>query len=82
MKCTDLRMMVLPTLVRSVVTRLQAAIEVADTNQGMVMAAQRAEGFVLGLETAGAFQSDVIEALYVGFENAVAIRRDELRDLL
>ncbi len=71
--------LVLPTDVRAVVDRLLATIEVADSAQGVSMAARHAEGFVLGLETVKAFKSEVIEALYIGLEAAAEQRRKALR---
>lgn len=69
----DLRTMDMPELVRTQVFRLLASIEVAETKQAVCIAAQRAEGFVLGLETAG-FHHRLTEALYIGFESAAADR--------
>lgn len=80
MSRSDLSTMVLPNGVRAAVVKLQAAIEVAETKQAMNMAVQRAEGFVLGLETAGAFRADVIEKMYVGFEETCLARQLALRD--
>ena len=77
----NLRTMVFPTRVRAEVLKLLASIEVADSAQGVNMASQRAEGFVLGLETASAFKADVIEALYVGFDKAIEERIASLRKL-
>lgn len=71
--------LVLPADVRTVVDRLLAAIEAADSAQGVNMAAQRAEGFGLGLETVNAFQSKVVETLYIGLEAAAEQRREVLR---
>ena len=64
--------MELPPHTRATVLRLLSAIEVAETPRAVNMASQRAEGFVLGLETAGAYKTDVIEALYIGFERSGA----------
>lgn len=80
MKAVDLRALVLPSGVRVVVPKLLAALEVADTAQGVNMAAVHAEGFVLGLETPGAFRAADIEPLYVGFEQAKDNRLQALRD--
>ena len=74
-----LRTLVLPAGVRAEVLKLLAGIEVGESAQGVNMAGQRAEGFVLGLETAGAFKADVIEALYIGFETAAELQRKSLR---
>jgi hypothetical protein len=75
----SLSKLVLPAEVRTVVDRLLAAIEVADSAQGVNMAAQRGEGFVLGLETVKAFTSEVVETLYIGLEAAAEQRREVLR---
>ena len=64
----NIRTMELPAGVRAAVLRLVAGIEVSESVQGVNMASQHAGGFVLGLETAGAFRQDIIEALYIGFE--------------
>lgn len=80
MKAVDLRALVLPSGVRVVVLKLLAALEVVDTAQGVNMAAAHAEGFVLGLEAAGAFRAADIEALYVGFDQAKDNRLQALRD--
>ncbi|PHN22808.1 hypothetical protein [Pseudomonas sp. ICMP 561] len=70
---------ILPPGVRAVVDRLQAQIEVAESVQGVNMAAQRAEGFVLGLETSGGYKTDQVETQYIGFEAVAQSRRDALR---
>ncbi|WP_231667932.1 hypothetical protein [Pseudomonas quasicaspiana] len=75
----SLNALILPPSVRSVVDRLRAQIEVAETVQGVNMAAQRAEGFVLGLETSGGYKADQIEALYIGLETVAQSRREALR---
>lgn len=72
----------LPTGVRAAVLKLLNAVEVAESVRSVNMAAQRAEGFVLGLETAGAFRPDVLEALYIGFESASQLRLAHLRESL
>ena len=72
---TNLRAIELPTGVRDAVQKLLAGIEAAETIQGVNMAGHRAEGFVLGLETASAFRASVIEALYIGLYAAVCARR-------
>lgn len=71
MKNVDLRTLVLPTQVRHVVLQLLANIEVAESIQALRLAAERAEGFVLGLETAGAFPRDQLEMLYIGFDQVM-----------
>nr|WP_178119764.1 hypothetical protein [Pseudomonas sp. RGB] len=59
----SLSKLVLPADVRTVIDRLLAPIEAADSAKGVNMAAQRAEGFVLGLETVKAFQSPRISRM-------------------
>lgn len=76
----SIRTMELPAGVRAAVLRLLAAIEVSESVQGVNMASQHAGGFVLGLETAGAFRPDVIESLYIGFETIADHRVRQLRE--
>ncbi|WP_404941645.1 hypothetical protein [Pseudomonas danubii] len=52
------------------------AAAAADLNR----AAGKAEGFVLGLESAKAIKSQVAEALYVAFDDAASQRMRELAD--
>lgn len=68
----------LPARIRHEVLKLVAAIQVGETAQSVGMACQRAEGFVLGLETAVALRNGTIEALYVSFELAGALKRQNL----
>ncbi|WP_052028548.1 hypothetical protein [Pseudomonas syringae] len=77
----SLRTLVLPTGVRAEVLKLLAGIEVAESAQAVNMAGHRAEGFVLGLETACALKADVIEALYIGFESVTQLRHYDLRQV-
>jgi hypothetical protein len=72
--------MELPSGIHAVVLKLVASIEVAESAQGVYMASQRAEGFVLGLETASAFKTEVIEALYIGFDTLMHNRLGGLRE--
>lgn len=74
-----LRKLELPPAVRAAVLKLLDTIEVAESARSVNMAAHRAEGFVLGLETAGAFRPDICEALYIGFDSASQIRIEYLR---
>lgn len=55
MRTVDLRTLILPTYVRNEVFKLLAAVEISESNQAVRLAGERAEGFVLGLETAGGF---------------------------
>ena len=70
MRRIDLRALVMPITVRNEVFKLLATIEVAETVQAVRISSSRAEGFVLGLETAQAFNNELIESLYIGFESA------------
>lgn len=54
--------------------RVLAQIERADTMIIAVKAGARAEGFVLGLETAGALRAADAENLYLVFESALQQR--------
>jgi len=76
----NLRTLVLPTGVRAEVLKLLASIEVAGSAQAIKMGSTRAEGFVLGLETASAFKTDLIEALYLGFDAVVRARMNDLQN--
>jgi len=71
-----LRTFVLPTGV----LKLVAGIEMAESPQAVNMTGHRAEGFVLGLETACALKADVIEALYIQFEAATNAKREGLQN--
>jgi hypothetical protein len=44
----------------------------------LLRAADRAEGFVLGIETARALNPDNIESLYLVFDRAFRVRQAEL----
>lgn len=81
MRRVDLREQELPTMVRAAALKLLASVQIADNVQALRLAEQRAEGFVLGLETASAYRAETIETLYIGFEQAVADRLDALRDI-
>lgn len=77
----NMRALLMPTGVRAEVLKLLAGIEVAESAQSVNLAGQRAEGFVLGIETAGALKNDVVEALYVGFDIATQARLAHIREL-
>ena len=64
----------LPSQVRSRAVRLLVAIDQARTVADCVRAADRAEGFVLGLETVRALNASSIEGLYLVFEQAATVR--------
>lgn len=70
----------MPEPVRLQVKKLLAHLESSESIQAVRIAAQRAEGFVLGLETAG-FHGDLTEALYIGFENAAEAQAARINDL-
>jgi len=75
----NLRALELPSGVHAAVLKLLVAIEAAESLQGVNIARLRAEGFVLGLETAQAFKLEVIEVLYIGFDEASCARLAALR---
>lgn len=58
--------------------KLWGAITQAATAADLNRAAGKAEGFVLGLESAKAIKSQVAEALYVAFDDAASQRMHEL----
>jgi hypothetical protein len=79
MTALDLHTLVLPARVRAVVLNLLTAIEVGQSAEAVNLAGQRAEGFVLGLETGSAFSQADIEALYRGFDVLVRACLNRLR---
>lgn len=76
----DLRALVMSIWVRNEVFRLLATIEVAETAQSLRVSANRAEGFVFGLETVGTITNDLIESLYIGFDTASESRLNAIRE--
>lgn len=64
----------LPSAVRKRAQRLLSAIEQARSVADCTRAADRAEGFVLGIETLRALNATSIEALYLLFEHAATVR--------
>lgn len=58
--------------------RLLAQIQRADSMIVAVKAGARAEGFVLGMETAGALRVGDAERLYISFETALEERLKSL----
>lgn len=68
----------LPAGVQAQAAKLLASVARAGTAADCKLTAQRAEGFVLGLETARALNTASIEALYILFENAETARALEL----
>lgn len=69
--------MILPHAVQVQVLKLLAQIERAQTADDLSRAGDRAEGFVLGLETAKALNAGSIEVLYKAFDDAATARRLE-----
>lgn len=70
--------LILPAGVQAQAAKLLASVARASTAADCKLAAQRADGFVLGLETAHALNAASIEALYILFENAEMARALEL----
>lgn len=68
----------LPTALGAQAEKLLTAIEQARTAADCTRAADRAEGFVLGVETLRALRPFDIESLYMVFEDAAQVRRQEL----
>jgi hypothetical protein len=73
----DVNAMILPHAVQVQVLKLLAQIDRAQTADDLFRASDRAEGFVLGLETAKALNAWTIEALYKAFDDASTARRLE-----
>lgn len=67
----------LPDAVRAQALKLLERITLARHADDLFRAADRAEGFVLGLETAKALNPATLENLYVAFEDAATARRLE-----
>ncbi len=67
----------LPNAVEVQTLKLLHQIELAHTADDLFRASDRAEGFVLGLETAKVLNAASIEGLYKIFEAAAAARRQE-----
>jgi hypothetical protein len=68
----------LPAAIRAQARKLQAAIRGARSLGALRRAADRAEGFVLGLETVHALQPIDVKNLYVVFECAAQARQAAL----
>lgn len=68
----------LPTSVQAQATKLLHAIQGARSMIDLQRAADRAEGFGLGIETLRALNPNSIEALYIAFEHAATARQMEL----
>ncbi|AXI64376.1 hypothetical protein DLD99_01785 [Pseudomonas kribbensis] len=67
----------LPNAVQAQVLKLLAQIARAQTADDLFRASDRAEGFVLGLETVKALNAWSIEGLYKAFDDAATTRRSE-----
>lgn len=67
----------LPPAVKAQTLKLLAQIAQARTADDLFRASDRAEGFVLGLETVEALSAASIEGLYVAFEQTATARRLE-----
>lgn len=59
--------------------KLLDAITGADTKEDLNRAGGKAEGFVLGLESAKAIKSQIAESLYVAYDDAASNRLGELK---
>lgn len=68
----------LPAAIRVQGSKLLYAIRSAATQMDALRAADRAEGFVLGIETLRALNPDDIEGLYLVFDRAFQVRQAEL----
>jgi hypothetical protein len=68
----------LPKGVGPQAAKLWDAITQASTADDLNRAGGKAEGFVLGLESAKAIKSQVAESLYVAFDDAASLRSSEL----
>lgn len=68
----------LPSLVQARARKLLSAITEASTVADTLHAADRAEGFTLGIETVKALDAGVIKGLYLIFDRALQARQREL----
>ena len=68
----------LPKGVGAPAEKLFEAITQAGTAEALNRAGGKAEGFVLGLESAKAIKSQVAEALYVAYDDAASQRSSQL----
>jgi hypothetical protein len=73
----EITAMNLPNAVQAQVLKLLSQIARAQTADDLFRASDRAEGFVLGLETAKALNAGSIEGLYKAFDDAATARRLE-----
>lgn len=70
----------LPAAIRTQATRLLVAISTANSFSDLLRAADRAEGFALGIETVRALNPIDIENLYLVLENAAHERKEHLHE--
>ena len=68
----------LPASIHAQATKLISAIAQANTVGDTLRAADRAEGFGLGIETLRALNPSDLEGLYLAFDSASQIRQAEL----
>ena len=68
----------LPYAIRLKVAQHLARIEQAVDLHALELAQERAQGFVEGIEAAGALTAATIEALFIAFDNLATERRQEL----
>jgi len=68
----------LPSAIRAQASKLLRAISSAATLEDALRAADRAEGFALGIETVRALNPSDVEGLYLAFDRAFQARRAEL----
>ncbi|MGP5468998.1 hypothetical protein ACTXNP_22175 [Pseudomonas helleri] len=67
----------LPHAVQAQALKLLGRIRQANSPDELWRAADRAEGFVLGVETVKALNPASLEGLYLVFDNAATVRRQE-----
>ena len=70
----------LPPRVRDHMEKHLGMIAITSDTGGLYLAQARAEGFVQGLEVAGALNAGTVEALYIAVENESSARLIELGD--
>lgn len=68
----------LPAAIRAQASKLLRAINSAATLEDTLRAADRAEGFALGIETVRALNPGEVEGLYLVFDRAFQARQAEL----
>lgn len=68
----------LPAAIRAQASKLLRAISSAATREDALRAADRAEGFALGIETLRALNPGEVEGLYLVFDRAFQARQAEL----